>query len=173
MKRKCFGFILLFVIAGSSYALAATGAAVIKPTKEGSNLSGNVSLTDTPGGLKVSVDLKGVSPGKHGFHIHEIGACTEESKAAGGHYNPDGVPHGLLSKDGFSHAHAGDLGNIEINPDGSGKLEAVLPGLTLTGGKYNVAGRAFILHEKADEFSQPTGNAGGRIGCGVIEVSNS
>lgn len=79
-----------------------------------------------------------------------------------------GVPHGDLLKDGFQHAHAGDLGNIEIGPDGKGTLKKVIPGLTLKEGKYGVVGRALILHEKEDNFGQPTGNAGGRIACGVI-----
>lgn len=171
MKNKCFGLLILVLLSSSSVAFAATGVAEIKGTKEGSTLSGKALLTDTPEGLKISVSLENAPPGKHGFHIHENGACSDEGKAAGGHYNPAAVPHGLLFKNGFEHAHAGDFGNVEIGPDGSGKFETVIQGLTLTGGKYNVAGRAFILHEKEDDFSQPTGNAGGRIGCGVIELT--
>ena len=103
----------------------------------------------------MEASVKGVSPGKHGFHIHENGACTEEGKAAGGHFNPDQASHGLLSKDGFAHSHAGDLGNIEVAADGTGKLEVILPGLSLTEGKYNVTGKSVILHEKEDDFGQP------------------
>jgi len=77
--------------------------------------------------------LEHVPPGKHGFHIHENGDCGDGGKAAGGHYNPNGVSHGLLLRDGFQKAHAGDLGNVEIDANGRGKLEAVLPGLTLAG----------------------------------------
>jgi Cu-Zn family superoxide dismutase len=173
MKKLLSAIITLFLSLNYGAAFAATGVAVIKGTKEGSSVSGKVFLTDTTEGLKVSADLKGVLPGKHGFHIHENGACGDEGKAAGGHYNPDKVSHGFLPKDGLSHAHAGDLGNIDVAQDGTGKLDAVLPGVTLTGGKYDVVGKAIILHEKEDDFGQPTGNAGGRIGCGVIEVTNS
>ena len=168
---KAYKFVMMFVLAclvSGSLALAATGVANIKATKEGSNLSGKAVLTDTAEGLKISLSLENVPPGKHGFHIHENGACADEGKAAGGHFNPDHVSHGLLSKDGFSHAHAGDLGNVEVGADGRGKLATTLRGLSLSEGKYNVAGKAIILHEKEDDFGQPTGNAGGRIGCGVI-----
>ena len=171
MKKRCFAAMVLILTGSYGVAFAATGVAVLEGTKEGSDLSGRVTLTDTPEGLKISADFENVPPGKHGFHIHETGSCAEGGNAAGGHYNPDGVPHGLLTKDGFEHAHAGDFGNVEIGPDRTGRFEAVLHGLTLEGGKYNVAGRAFILHEKADDFGQPTGNAGGRIGCGKIELT--
>ncbi len=174
MKNKYFKLLVLFLLSSSSIMFAApvtgtVGVAEIKGTEKGSKISGKVILTDTAEGLKISLSLENVPPGKHGFHIHEHGACGELGKAAGGHYNPDGVPHGLLVKDGFKNAHAGDLGNIEILQNGTGKFEVVIQGLTLTGGKYNVAGRSFILHEKEDDFSQPVGNAGNRIGCGIIE----
>lgn len=172
MKKQFLSVLALFMSLSYGVAFAASGVANIKGTKEGSALSGKAVLTDTPEGLKISLNLENVPPGKHGFHIHENGACGDEGKAAGGHYNPDGVPHGLLFKDGFERAHAGDFGNIEIQPNGSGEFETVVNGLTLMGGKHNVAGRSFILHEQEDDFGQPTGNAGGRIGCGVIEVAN-
>jgi len=168
MGKTGFGLAMLVLIAGCGVADAATGSAIIQATSEGSSVRGNVFLTETAEGLKVTASFQNAPPGKHGFHIHENGACGDSGKEAGGHYNPEGAPHGLLSKDGFEHAHAGDLGNVEIASDGTGTHEAFLPGLTLTAGKYPVAGKAFILHEKEDDFGQPTGNAGGRIGCGVI-----
>ena len=152
----------------SDVAVAKSLTVDLKATKDGSTVSGTVRLEEVREGLKVSADIKGVLPGKYGFHIHENGSCADEGKAAGGHFNPDQAPHGLLTKDGFSHAHAGDMGNIEVNSDGTGKLEMILPGLSLTQGKYNVSGKAIILHEKEDNFGQPTGNAGGRVGCGII-----
>ncbi len=142
--------------------------AVIKGTEANSSISGKVTFQETAEGLIIHAEFQNAPPGKHGFHIHENGDCGDSGKAAGGHYNPEGVPHGLLLKDGLSHAHAGDLGNIDIAADGSGKLDAVIPGLTLQGGKYKLFGRSVILHEKEDDFGQPTGNAGGRIGCGII-----
>ena len=172
MKKQIFGILALVLSAGCGTAFAATGTATLKGTAAAyEKISGQAVLTDTPEGLKISVELQGVSPGKHGFHIHEGDSCGEEGKAAGGHYNPDKAPHGLLSKDGFSHAHAGDLGNVEIGADGTGKVETVLSGLTLSGGTHNVADHTFILHEKEDDFGQPTGNAGGRIACGQIQLT--
>ena len=152
-------------------AFAAEGKAVIKSTSPEFNLSGVVKFKETDKGLEVLANLKDVpNLGKHGFHIHEKGNCSETGNAAGGHYNPLGVQHGLLAKDGEQMAHSGDLGNIEIAADGKGTLKGFLPGVSLRNGKYNVEGRAVILHEKQDDFGQPTGNAGARIGCGIIEV---
>lgn len=144
--------------------------AEIKPTGEGSSLSGKAAFIETEEGLKITVFISGASPGRHGFHIHEKGDCSDAGNAAGGHFNPEGAAHGDILKDGFKQAHAGDLGNIEIGSDGKGVLEKVVPGLTLKEGEYAVAGRALILHEKEDDFGQPTGNAGGRIACGVIQL---
>ncbi len=161
-------FVLLLLSSFAGTVFAKTATVEIKPTKEGSSVGGTVRLEEVPEGLKVDAQVKGVTPGKHGFHIHETGACGDEGKAAGGHFNPDHASHGLLVKDGFSNAHAGDLGNIEVGADGTGNLETTLPGLSLSAGEHNIAGKSVILHEKEDNFSQPTGNAGGRIGCGVI-----
>lgn len=169
-KLKILSLGLLVFFPFTSFAFAAKGKTDIKGTAEASPISGTAAFEDTSDGLKISVALEHVPPGKHGFHIHEKGDCGDGGKAAGGHYNPDGVSHGLLLRDGFQKAHAGDLGNVEIDANGRGKLEAVLPGLTLAGGKYNVARKSLILHEKEDDYGQPTGNAGGRIGCGVIAL---
>lgn len=140
----------------------------LKATQEGSPVSGKVSFMAVEEGLKINAVVQNVSPGKHGFHIHEKGDCSDQGNAAGGHFNPNGVPHGDLARDGFVKAHAGDLGNIEIGSDGKGKLEKVIQGLTFKDGTYSVAGRSVVLHEKEDDFTQPAGNAGGRIACGVI-----
>ena len=169
MKKIFWVFLVAGVYMGCVTAWAATAEADVRGTAEGSAISGKAVLTDTDKGLKIAVDFQNVPAGTHGFHIHENGSCDDAGKAAGGHYNPDASPHGLLVKDGFEHAHAGDFGNVEIGPDGSGHAEMLLPGLTVSGGKYNVSGKAFILHEKADDFGQPTGSAGGRIACGQIQ----
>lgn len=164
------GMALAVIPAASTAAWAASAKAEIKGTAEKSPIAGAVELSEVPEGLKVAAHLQGVPAGKHGFHIHENGSCADEGKAAGGHFNPDGVQHGHVTKDGFAAAHAGDFGNIEAAENGHAVLEAVIPGLSLTEGKYNVAGKAIILHEKEDDFGQPTGNAGGRIACGIIEA---
>lgn len=161
-------WMLLAVLLVPAQAHAATATATIEPTTEGSDVFGWATFEDTDKGLKIEVEVFGVSPGLHGIHVHEKGDCGDAGNGAGGHYNPDGVKHGFAANDGFTGAHPGDLGNIDVGPDGDGFLELVVPNLTVTGGKYNVSGLAVVLHEKQDDFGQPTGNAGGRIGCGIV-----
>lgn len=182
MKRERMGLVALAVIASlwASPVWAETAGAFIHSTAtDGSLLNGHATLTDEAtgeetdeGALAVSIQVSGAPPGKHGIHIHQFGDCSDTGKAAGGHYNPDGVSHGYLPDDGLTKAHAGDLGNIEIGQDGTGTLELTIPGLSVGDGPYTVAGRAIILHEKVDDFGQPTGNAGGRIGCGTIVITS-
>ncbi|MBI5629680.1 MAG: superoxide dismutase family protein [Elusimicrobia bacterium] len=161
----------IFALCAFSAALpagAATGAAKILGTAEGSPIRGTVSFEDARGGLKVSVRLQGVPPGEHGFHIHEFGNCEDSGKAAGSHYNPMKKPHGHALRDGLKRAHVGDFGNITAAADGTASADLLLPKVALSAGARTVAGRAVVLHEKADDFSQPAGNAGGRIACGAI-----
>ena len=162
--------ILFGIVIGlwSTCVFAEAGTAVIKGTADGSSVTGTATLSDTPAGLQVVVQVSGTPPGKHGLHIHQSGDCAEKGNAAGGHYNPDHVTYGFVPNDGLTKAHPGDLGNIDVGADGSGSLTLVLPGIVFSGGKYSVAGRAIVLHEKVDDFGQPTGNAGSRIGCGPI-----
>lgn len=145
----------------------------INSTSDPSKVIGEVSFSKKQGGMLVEAKINDAPPGKHGFHIHEVGDCGDKGNAAKGHYNPDKVKHGFLPKDGFKKAHAGDLGNFTISSDGKGTLSETVPGLTVTGGKYPIKGLSVILHEKVDDFGQPLGNAGGRIGCGIIEASGT
>jgi Cu-Zn family superoxide dismutase len=141
--------------------------AVIIGTREGSKLLGEAVFTQKADGVQVEATVSGVEvPGKHGFHVHQYGSCADTGNAAGGHFNPKGSPHGY-SPDNGEGAHLGDMGNIEINDKGEGVLSLVLPHAALSG-ENGIAGRAVILHEKEDDFGQPTGNAGARIGCGII-----
>jgi Cu-Zn family superoxide dismutase len=157
-----------------SAAAAETGMARIVGTVEGSPVSGLLKLTeDSKGNMTVVGDITGLSPGLHGFHIHEFGDCSDTGKAAGSHYNPRSKPHGNVLKDGAVNVHAGDMGNLEADSQGSVRVNVTVPGLTMTGGKASVAGRAFIVHEKADDFGQPVGNAGGRVGCGPIVLTGN
>jgi len=169
LNNALLGYLLIGMM--TSLAFAERGTTKIAGTKAGSMVSGTVKLEDMKEGLKISADLMGVPPGQHAFHIHEFGSCEDEGKAAGSHYNPSGHPHGDAIKMGIKKTHAGDFGNITIGDDGKGIFQAVVGGLTLSHGKYSVAGRAFILHEKPDDFSQPVGNAGSRIGCGPILIT--
>jgi Cu-Zn family superoxide dismutase len=156
----------------SGAASAETGRALIEPTIEPSPLKGTATLKDTPEGLRVEVQVVGAPEGPHGLHIHQYGSCKDEGREAGDHFNPDVVPHGDASKGGLGRAHPGGLGNLEAyHADGSGSTSVVLPGVTLSGGRYAVAGRAIVLHEKPDDLGQPSGNAGERIGCGSILIT--
>ena len=141
--------------------------ASIEP-RSGSTVTGTAIFAESsPGRVAVHVHIEKAPPGTHGLHIHEKGDCSDpEAKSAGPHFNPGGMPH--AGPQNPKH-HAGDLGNIEIRPDGTGDLEIVSDMLTVKPGPNSVIGRSVVFHEKADDFTtQPTGNAGGRWGCGVI-----
>ena len=170
MRLFAYFAIFMFFLLSALTAFSDSGIAAIRGIEPGSPILGAVLFEDMPGGLKVTVDLQGVPPGKHGFHIHEFGLLTNGGNDAGGHFNPAGKPHGYLPSDGLDKAHAGDLGNIVIGPDGKGSLALTIPGLTLSGGPTSVGGRSVILHAKEDDFGQPVGNAGPRIGGGVIVI---
>jgi superoxide dismutase, Cu-Zn family len=136
--------------------------------KSGSKLSGKAVLTETEGGVHVVLTLEGVDPGDHGAHVHEKGDCSAaDGASAGGHFNPASKDHGLPGAD---KRHLGDLGNIVVGKDGKGTLDITAPGANLKATDTNsFVGRAIIVHAKKDDGGQPTGNAGGRIGCGVIK----
>lgn len=155
----------------SSAELGQRGKAEVRGTLRGSPAMGLVRFEETKEGLEVSAELTGLPPGTHGFHIHEFGDCSEGGQAAGEHYNPLKTRHGLLSRDGPSKAHAGDMGNITADEKGVARMRTILRGAALTGGTASVAGRAVVVHEKPDDLSQPSGNAGARIACGVIGLS--
>ncbi|MBI4308748.1 MAG: superoxide dismutase family protein [Candidatus Omnitrophica bacterium] len=156
----------------SPCAWAGQAKAVISGTMPELKISGEILLNEENGGLSVEANLTGLTPGKHAFHIHENGSCADAGKAAGGHFNPDKVTHGYMPKDGAMRAHPGDMGNIEAGADGKATLNVFLPEVALTEGKYAVLGKSVIVHDKEDDFSQPTGNAGGRVGCGIIEAAS-
>jgi Cu-Zn family superoxide dismutase len=148
--------------------------AVIRPT-EGSQAAGLVTFTATDGGVKVVADVTGLSPGKHGFHIHEYGDVSDAAKAmsTGGHYDPEGTHHHALAGAEGTDAphHAGDMGNLIADETGKAHLEMVLTGVTLMGPTDPIVGRSVIVHAKPDDGGQPTGNAGGRVGAGVIGIA--
>lgn len=128
---------------------------------------GTVTFTQTGTRTTVVADLTGAPAGMHGFHVHETGECTApDFSTAGGHFNPTGAIHG--SPTDPDH-HAGDLGNIQIAEDGTGHLELDTDLLTVDPGPNSVTGKAVILHQDADDFaSQPSGAAGDRLACGVV-----
>ncbi len=134
-----------------------------------SDFTGTATFTQDGTAVRVVVDLAGVDgAGNHGFHIHEHGTCEAHDafKSAGGHWNPAGVEHACPPTE---PRHAGDLGNIEVGSDGAAHMETIVEGLTISTGDYAVAGRALMLHAKPDDCkTQPTGDAGDRVACGVI-----
>lgn len=142
--------------------------AVLHPASR-SNVHGVVTFEVVEKGVRVVVNISGLTPGKHGFHVHEFGDCSSDSAlSAGGHYNPTGMPHSMPSSD---KRHVGDLGNIEADKDGKAHLDYVDPVLALQG-ENSIIGRGVIVHEKEDDFkTQPTGAAGARLACGVIGVA--
>jgi Cu-Zn family superoxide dismutase len=157
--------------ASSSTAPAGSGPtarATIEP-KSGSNVRGRAVFTQLPSGeVTTEVWIENATPGMHGLHLHEKGDCSApDASSAGAHFNAAGNPHAGPAD---AARHNGDLGNIEIGPDGKGRLDVVSTLLTVGPGPNSVVGKSVVFHEKADDFTtQPTGNAGGRLGCGVIK----
>lgn len=137
---------------------------------EGNEASGTVTFTRTNDGIHVVAQVEGLQPNqRHGFHIHEYGDCgAPDATSAGGHFNPTSSRHGGPHDD---ERHVGDLGNLEANDQGIAHLEYVDIMLDMDG-PYSVLGRGIVVHAGADDLeSQPTGQAGSRIGCGVIGVA--
>jgi Cu-Zn family superoxide dismutase len=131
---------------------------------------GTALLTQVNAGVRVVVEVRGLSPGTKAVHIHETGRCEAPAfSSAGGHFNPEGRQHGLLNPRG---PHAGDLPNITIEADGSGRLETTTDRITLGAGAtslFDGDGSAIVVHGSQDDFmTDPTGNSGARIACGVI-----
>ncbi len=134
----------------------------------GSQISGSVNFRAIPGGVHADIDVAGLTPGAHGFHIHEVGDCgAADASSAKGHFNPLGKPHGS-----FDHGehHAGDMPNLTAGADGKASAAVDLPGLAVGAGETNIVGRAVVIHADPDDTkSQPAGNSGKRVACGVIK----
>ena len=156
--------------AAATLALAApapvTKAVAVLSPLGSSGVSGTVTFTKAEGGVRVQAQLKGLKPGDHGFHIHEFGDCSApDGASAGGHFNPAGAPHAGPHD---PQRHAGDMGNVTAGADGGASVDYVDPQASFEGAN-DVLGRGVIVHEKGDDLkTQPTGNAGGRLACGVI-----
>lgn len=149
---------------------ATHAVAVIHPLGD-SKSHGTVKFTKEANGIRVVADIEGLPANTtRGFHIHEFGDCSApDGSSAGGHYNPEQTPH---AGPDAQQRHAGDLGNIKSDDSGKAHLDVVLTGISINGPKNPIVGRAVILHEKQDDLkSQPTGDAGGRVACGVIGIA--
>jgi len=146
-----------------------TAVAILEPT-EGNTVHGTVTFREVEGGVSITARIEGLSEGVHGFHIHETGDCSApDASSAGGHFNPTGSPHGAPSNPP-GERHVGDLGNITAGPMGVATYDHVDPEISLRG-PNSIDGLAVVVHEGRDDLSsQPSGNAGPRVACGVIHL---
>lgn len=173
LKAKTLIPALVMLVAACATTSSPTGARAVSTLegKSGSDAFGIVTFTElSNGSVLIRADLSNVPPGMHGFHIHETGNCSSpDAKSAGGHFNPDGQPH--AGPDASAH-HAGDLGNVDASSSGRVDVEMTSDSLSVSPGPRSVIGRAVVLHAGADDLeSQPSGAAGARIACGVINLS--
>jgi Cu-Zn family superoxide dismutase len=169
-----------FVLAGAA-ALLLAGAALPAAAQSASTANaelkdaegtavGAATFTQTPAGVLIRLSLHGIPAGEHAFHIHAVGKCEPPFTSAGGHFNPTGAKHGMMVCKG----HAGDMPNLHIPEDGALTIEVLNENVTLEKGKPNSLfdsdGSALVIHAKADDYkSDPAGDAGDRIACGVVQ----
>jgi Cu-Zn family superoxide dismutase len=156
-----------------AFALAAHGQDVTKATctlepKSGSKVAGTMTFTKSGSEVQVTGDITGLTPGKHGFHLHEKGDCSApDAASAGAHFNPGQHKHGGTTT---AERHEGDLGNIEA--DASGKAHIDWKGKMSLSGAESIIGKSVVVHEKEDDLkTDPSGNSGARQACGVIEAA--
>jgi Cu-Zn family superoxide dismutase len=167
---KFFAVIALSIFAVFGQQAAAQTAKTTLKNAEGKNV-GSAELSQLPAGVLIKLSLNGVPAGEHAFHVHAAGKCEPPFTSAGGHFNPDSKKHGLMANEGH---HAGDMPNLHIPQDGALAIEVVNASVTLEKGKPNSLfgpnGTALIVHAGKDDYkTDPTGDAGGRIACGVVE----
>uniref|UniRef100_A0AA49EST1 Superoxide dismutase [Cu-Zn] n=1 Tax=Ochrogaster lunifer TaxID=319761 RepID=A0AA49EST1_OCHLU len=168
--------VLLAVAAVAAAQSACDGEGITRAIVhlKGKNVVGNIIFTrQDDGKIRVTGKVEGMEPGMYGFHIHEKGDLSEGCGSAKGHFNPDGKDHGHPDDE---ERHAGDLGNIKFDDSKVANIDFVDKQIALSG-RYNVVGRALVLHERHDDYgktdhpdSKKTGNAGGRVACGVVGI---
>jgi superoxide dismutase, Cu-Zn family len=174
------------ITAAASLAVALAGCATMtQPTAHnaatadvknaGGQSIGTAVFTEVSGGVRILLEAKGLPPGAKGVHIHEVGNCDPpQFTSAGAHFNPDKKQHGTMNPQG---PHAGDLPNITIAADGTGRLETMTNRVSLGSGTtsvFDADGSAIVIHAGPDDFlTDPTGNSGGRIACGVIKKTTA
>jgi superoxide dismutase, Cu-Zn family len=139
----------------------------VHPT-EGNHVSGKVAFIAEENGVRIIADITGLKPGKHGFHVHEHGDCSAaDASSAGGHFNPTGKKHGGPDSE---ERHVGDFGNLEADGTGVAHYDRLDKVIQLSG-PNSIVGKSIIIHADADDLvSQPSGNSGARVACGIIEA---
>ena len=155
-------------------AMAQDGAATAVLMDQSGATLGTLTLTDEAGGVHITGELTGVPNGEHGFHLHETGTCDPATKfeSAGGHFNPTAMKHGMDNPEG---PHAGDLMNVTADDNGMATVDVTDAGVTLAAGDASLNdadGAAIVLHAEQDDYkTDPSGNSGDRIACGVLEFA--
>jgi superoxide dismutase, Cu-Zn family len=165
------GRIFCMVVVGCFVAMSAQAQVAKATLKDATGKEvGQAELVQTPQGVLVKLSLKGAVAGDHAFHVHAVGKCEPPFTSAGGHFNPGAKKHGIEAAEG---AHAGDMPNLHIPASGELVVEIANPMISLVKGQpnsvFDADGSALVIHAAADDYkSDPTGNAGDRIACGVI-----
>jgi superoxide dismutase, Cu-Zn family len=168
MKTIFISIAALFGLIAFAQAQDVTTANAKLESKSGSQVTGTVAFTKAGDEVRVVADIQGLKPGKHGFHVHEKGDCSApDAASAGGHFNPTHQHHGGPST---AEHHTGDLGNIEA--DSSGKVHLDWKGKMSLNGADSIIEKSVVVHEKEDDLkTDPAGNSGARVACGVIEAA--
>ncbi len=168
MKTTVISLAMFCVLAAFVHGQDVTKAVAKLEAKSGSQVTGTVVFTKTGDEVQVVADIQNLKPGKHGFHIHEKGDCSAaDASSAGGHFNPTHQHHGGPTT---AEHHVGDLGNIEA--DASGRAHLDWKGKMNLPGADSIVGKSVVVHEKEDDLkTDPAGNSGARIACGVIEAA--
>ena len=169
MKQQLLSALGLAFVMGCSMVVSGQRATAELKDKDGKTV-GSASLREEPDGVLVRLEVKGLAPGLHAVHVHAVGKCEGPAFAsAGGHFNPTQKKHGFKNADG---AHAGDLPNMLVAKDGSGRFEALTDAITLRAGSMSVFdsdGSAIVIHATSDDYmTDPAGNSGDRVACGLI-----
>ncbi len=169
MKPVMIGLLVACVAAVLPLAAQPQAVTVTLRNLQGESV-GTATLSPVPGGgASIALDVKGLPPGEHAFHIHQVAKCEPPFLTAGPHFNPDKKMHGLRNPMG---AHAGDMNNFTVGADGTARVTIVNPQVTLGEGTNSVfagGGTSFVIHAAADDMmTDPAGNAGARIACGMI-----